>query len=210
MLFRTLRGETRIKIAGDLFPVHILADKYNLLHPVSVMRIPFLHYRRVLPHHFHKFLFRCSGIPLSCLAELDLLPGLLENAGHVRVFGKVAQTLCTNHILRQLFGDEPVELVDIEGRTAEIHECADTVFLGLPLIVMMVVMMFIVPVMMSVLFMLFMLFVIFVIIIVMVPALSVPVIVAVIVPVVALFLIPRNRSLQSLSLIHISEPTRLA
>ena len=53
--------------------------------------------------------------------------------------------------------------------------------------------MFIVPVMMSVLFMLF---VLFVIIIVMVPALSVPVIVAVIVPVVALFLIPRNRSLQ--------------
>ena len=45
--------------------------------------------------------------------------------------GKVAYSLGTNHVVRPFRCDKAVELMDVEGRAAIVHETADAVFLRL-------------------------------------------------------------------------------
>lgn len=124
----------------QLFLVKVLANEDNLLHAVAVLFVPVAKQARLLFHQLDEVFFGRGGIPLSCLGELLLYASLLEEVGHVAVVAEVAYTLGADNVLRPAGGDEVVELVDVEGRSAVVYKRADAVFFHLSAFVVVVVM----------------------------------------------------------------------
>ena len=58
--------------------IHLLPDKHQFLHAVSVLFVPVALEHWVTRHELHEFLFGHSGIESPCLLEVELLACLLN------------------------------------------------------------------------------------------------------------------------------------
>ena len=124
-----LLHKARIHQFRDDRPVKILPDEDNLDHTVAIDRIPILTQILVPAHHLLKLILRHRGEPQTGVLDGFLHSGLLEEVALVLLVRKIAQTLGPDHVLRPLFGDEPVELVDVQRLTAIIDKGPDVIFL---------------------------------------------------------------------------------
>ena len=113
-----------IQVMRQLFLVKVLADEDNLLHAVAVLFVPVAKQARLLFHQLDEVFFGRGG----------------KEVGHVAVVAEVAHAFGADDVLGPAGGDEVVELVDVEGRSAVVYKCADAVFFHLSAFVVVVVM----------------------------------------------------------------------
>ena len=129
-----------IQVMRQLFLVKVLTDENNLLHAVAVLFVPVAKQAWLLLHQLDKIFLGRGGIPLSGFGELLLHACLLEEVGHVAVVAEVAHAFGADNVLRPAGGDEVIQLVDVEGRSAVVYKRADAVFFHLSAFVVVVVM----------------------------------------------------------------------
>ena len=139
-----LLHKARIHQFRDDRPVKVLPDEDNLDHTVAIDRIPILTQILVPAHHLLKLILRHRGEPQTGVLDGFLHSGLLEEVALVLLVRKIAQTLGPDHVLRPLFGDEPVELVDVQRLTAIIDKGPDVIFLDFATLVIVMMVMLVV------------------------------------------------------------------
>ena len=133
----------------------MLSDEDKFLHTVAVFRIPVTHQPRFLPFQFRQVLFGGGSVPQSGFRKLLLHACLFKQVRHVAIVAEVADAFGTDDVARPSGGDEVVELVDVESRTAIVDKRTDAIFFHFAVFHMMVVMVFMV--MMNVFFRMMML-----------------------------------------------------
>ena len=175
--------EAEVQRVGQRLAVQVLADEDQLLHAVTVLRIPICSQDRILCYHRVKLLLGHGGVPLSGILKAHLLAGLLKQVADIKLIGKIAHTLGADNTLRPAFGYKPVKTVQVHGLACIIDISAYTVFLNLTsfMVMMMVVMM--VSILMMVFLLVIMLIIIIVIVMVMVVFMFIVVVIIVIIKV---------------------------
>ena len=78
----------------------MLANEHQFLHAITVLFVPVLPQLGIVRHELHQLFFRHGSKPLSCFTQIELTTGLLKEIAHIILFGKIAHTLTTDHILR--------------------------------------------------------------------------------------------------------------
>ena len=118
----------------------MLANEDEFLHAVTVLIVPVLAQSGILLHELLQLVFGHGGIPLSCIADADLLACLFEDIADVALVVEVADALGADDALRPLSGYELVEQAEVEGATVVIDVGADAIFFCLALVVVVMVM----------------------------------------------------------------------
>jgi len=108
MLFSFL-CQTLVEGSCYRFLVKMLADKDELLHAIAVFCIPIALKVGILSHELLQLTFRHGGVPLPCIADVNLFSCLLEYVAGVALVLKIADTLGTDNALRPFAGHELVE-----------------------------------------------------------------------------------------------------
>ena len=127
----------------------MLTDEYQLDLTVAILFVPVLCDIGIFLQKLLSLTLGSCCEPLARLGSCDLNACLLEYICVVSVVGEPEHTLAADNSLGPVVS--PVlELVLIKGTAAVIYECADAVFLGFALIVVMVVVMMVVTVMLVV------------------------------------------------------------
>ena len=171
-----------VKFFFDVSLIQILADKYQLLHAVTVLLVPVGGQSGVRTQHVGQLVLGHGGVPLSGILKAHLLSGLLKQVADVKLIGKIAHTLGADDTLGPLLGHEPVKTVQIHGAACIIYICADAILLNLTaFMVVMVVMVLVVVVMLMLMLVMVLMLIMIVIVIIMVVVMLVLVIVVVIV-----------------------------
>ena len=125
----------------------MLPYEHDLDHTVSVQLVPVLGELGVLQHHCAKLVSRHRGVPQACVLDALLESCLLKEVALVRLVAEVTDTLGADYRFVPFPGDVMVESVDVERVAPVVHEGADSVFLSLSFIVMVVMVpMLLVPV----------------------------------------------------------------
>ena len=119
----------------------MLADEDQLLHAVTILLVPVATQARVLFHELLQLIFRHCGVPLSGIAQANLLAGLLKDVADVLLVFKPADTLGAYDTLGPLASNEFVEQAKVEGTTGVVNVSADAILFGLALFVVMVMVM---------------------------------------------------------------------
>ena len=148
-----------VEVAYNLLFVHVLADEDYLLHAVSVLFVPVAHQSGFLTHQFNQVFFGGCGIPQPGFGQLFLSACLFKKVGHVAVVAEIAYAFGTDDVAAPSGGDEMVEFVNVECRTAVVNESTDAVFFHFAPFVM--VMMMMVSVLFVVMLMLFVMMLMF-------------------------------------------------
>ena len=117
----------------------MLADEDELLHTVAVAGIPVALEVGVVGLEGGKLVGGHGGIPLSGIAEGDLLAGLLEDVAGVGLTVEPTNAFRTDDGGRPLAGHELIEETEVQGGAAVIDEGSDAVLLGFAFIVVMMV-----------------------------------------------------------------------
>ena len=162
--------ETVVESSFDEVFVEVLSDEYEFLHAVAILLVPVFAQSRLARHELHEFLFGHGGIPLSGVAQGELLAGLFEDIADVRLLLEPADSLGTYDGSRPLPGQELIESRQAERLTAVVDIGADAVLLHLTTLVVMVmvVVMAVMVVMMLMVMVVVVIIIIVVIIVVMV------------------------------------------
>ena len=100
-----------VKFFFDVSLIQILADKYQLLHAVTVLLVPVGGQSGVRTQHVGQLVLGHGGVPLSGILKAHLLSGLLKQVADVKLIGKIAHTLGADDTLGPLLGHEPVKTV---------------------------------------------------------------------------------------------------
>ena len=111
-----------VEVAYNLLFVHVLADEDYLLHAVSVFFVPVAHQSGFLTHQFNQVFFGGCGIPQAGFGQLFLRACLFKKVGHVAVVAEIAYAFGTDDVAAPSGGDEMVEFVNVECRTAVVNE----------------------------------------------------------------------------------------
>ena len=130
----------------------MLPDEHQLLHAVAVLLVPVATEAWIALHEVLQFILGHGGVPLTRIADADLLAGLLKDVADIFFILEIADTLGTDDAFWPFAGYELVEESSVKGLTTVVDIGADTVFLGLALIVVMVVMMVLVAMMIMMVF----------------------------------------------------------
>ena len=118
----------------------MLADEDELLHAVAIVFVPVALEVGVLGFEVGELVGGHRGVPLPCIAQGDLLAGLLEDIAGVGLAIEPADALGTNDRGRPVASDKLIEEAEIQGLTTIIDEGADAVLFGFAFVIMMVVM----------------------------------------------------------------------
>ena len=129
-----------VEVAYNLLFVHVLADEDYLLHAVSVFFVPVAHQSGFLTHQFNQVFFGGCGIPQAGFGQLFLRACLFKKVGHVAVVAEIAYAFGTDDVAAPSGGDEMVEFVNVECRTAVVNESTDAVFFHFAPFVMVMLM----------------------------------------------------------------------
>lgn len=122
----------------------MLTDEDQFLHTVAVLLVPVVLQTGILFHKEFQFIGRHRGIPLTGIAQANLLACLLEHIAHIRFIVEPTDAFGTNDALRPLASHELIEQSQIESGAARVDIGSNTVFLSFAFVVMMVVMMMVV------------------------------------------------------------------
>ena len=111
----------------------MLADEDDLLHAVAVHRVPVAAEDRVAFQALLELFLLHRRVPEPRVADALLAAGLLEEVALVDVVGEVAEALRADDVRGPLAGHHEVELVQVQGFAAAVHEGVDPGFQGLAL-----------------------------------------------------------------------------
>ena len=114
-------GQAFVKRCLDALSVHILADEDQLLHAVTVFRIPHLADLRIFLEYTVDGCLISGRKETTALHFLNEMACLLKDIAHFGLFGVPDHTLAADDSSRPLFsqGDQ---LLTVERAAAEIYE----------------------------------------------------------------------------------------
>ena len=93
-------NQARIKLCLDELSVKMLTEEYEFLHAVTIYVIPVTKHVGVLLDKLLELVCWHCGIPLTSVAEINLLTCLLEYIADVLLVSEIAHTLCADYALR--------------------------------------------------------------------------------------------------------------
>ena len=116
----------------------MLAYEDNLLHTVAIGLVPIGLKLFVACENRLEFIFRHSGIPLSCLLERHLSSCLLEEVTHILLVLEVAHALGSYDALGPLACHKVVKQPEIHRTSGEEHPGADAILIAVRMTMLMV------------------------------------------------------------------------
>ena len=89
--------------------VEVLADEDEFLHTVAILLVPVATEAWIALHEVLQFILGHGGVPLTCIADADLLAGLLKDVADIFFILEIADALGTDDAFWPFAGYELVE-----------------------------------------------------------------------------------------------------